>query len=311
MRQLAISYMAQLILLPAQTRGDSSLVIPTIFITLALDLAGAALTPEVYAGRSNHDMPLLRILISLAYLNQVWSMSIMSFSNVPYWSICYEMWYYILFAILLFTKAKLRITLLLLCAILIGPKILLLAPIWLLGVFLQRNKRLQQLHPWQAWFLFLISWPLYGLYLKTGVNSLVHQWLLGVLGQGAEKFLGYSHYFLTDYLLAIIVAANFVGARGIARHFGPILLPCEQQIRRLSAYTFSIYLLHMPFILFYMALFNEQPGPLFAAKVLAASLFSIVLVSKVTEQQRHRWRAPIQRWLSALRSTSLFARLGT
>ncbi len=39
-------------------------------------------------------------------LNEVWFISITSFSNVPYWSICYEMWYYVGFALIVFLPGR-------------------------------------------------------------------------------------------------------------------------------------------------------------------------------------------------------------
>jgi peptidoglycan/LPS O-acetylase OafA/YrhL len=67
----------------------------------------------------------------------------MSFSNVPYWSLCYEFWYYVLFAVLTFTRGRKRLLWCCAVALLIGPKILLLAPVWATGVLLQRWTALQ------------------------------------------------------------------------------------------------------------------------------------------------------------------------
>ena len=48
----------------------------------------------------------MRGAASLLLLNEVWFVSITSFSNVPYWSICYEMWYYVAFGLVMFLPRR-------------------------------------------------------------------------------------------------------------------------------------------------------------------------------------------------------------
>ena len=123
-----------------------SIAIPAVLLTPLLDLAGQAMAPQFYpVGRTTDDLWWLRILTSLTYLNEIWSLSIQSFSNVPYWSLCYEMWYYTLFAIATFMKGTKRAVLLTVTALFLGPKIMILAPIWVLGVVLHRWDRLYAL----------------------------------------------------------------------------------------------------------------------------------------------------------------------
>lgn len=81
-----------------------SLAVPAVLLCPLLDMAGEAIAPQFYAGVTTHTMAAVRIVSSLLYLNEMWTLSIMSFSNVPYWSLCYEMWYYVLFAIVAFTR---------------------------------------------------------------------------------------------------------------------------------------------------------------------------------------------------------------
>jgi hypothetical protein len=45
-------------------------------------------------------------------------------------------WYYILFGLWCYRRSR---VLLLACAVLAGPRVLLLLPVWLLGVWLQRR----------------------------------------------------------------------------------------------------------------------------------------------------------------------------
>jgi peptidoglycan/LPS O-acetylase OafA/YrhL len=282
-----------------------SLAIPVVLLTPLLDLAGAAMAPQFYVDKTTHDLAWLRIFTSLTYLNEVWGLSIMSFSNVPYWSLCYEMWYYVLFAIATFTKGPARFWLLGATLLFLGPKILVLAPIWVLGVVLHRSRRLAQLAPWQGWLLFLASWPAYALFQHFDLSAAGSRLLLELIGARWHEQAAFSRYFITDYLLALIIAANFVGFRVVAGHFSAVLLACERPIRWISSFTFSLYILHQPLLQFFAALINGDPrGKLFYIEVLAATLLGVVVIGSLTEHKRGHLRDIIRRGLLVLTQTA-------
>jgi len=275
-----------------------SLALPVVLLTPLLDQLGEAMAPQFYDGRTTHDLAWLRIATSLAFLNEAWTLSIMSFSNVPYWSLCYEFWYYVLFAILAFTRGRKRV--LWCCAVMLltGPRILLLAPVWATGVLLQRWTALQRIGRAGGLALLLVSCAAYGWFHHAGLTEAGSAWLRQIVGAHWHQQLAFSRYFVTDYLLALIIAGHFIGVRAtIAK------LPVERiapLVRSLAAYTFSIYLLHQPLIQFYAALFNGDPsGPGFYLITMLAVFASIFAIGSVTERQRHHWRRTIHGWLAA------------
>jgi peptidoglycan/LPS O-acetylase OafA/YrhL len=287
-----------------------SLAIPAVLLAPLLDLAGQSLAPAFYAGKTTHDWWALRMVSSLLFTNELWTLSIMSFSNVPYWSLCYEMWYYVLFAAAAFTKGRRRVVLLLLIALFVGPKIMVLAPIWALGVVLHRWQRLYRLAAWQYWSLFLLSIPAYLLFHHYQLSELGSEWLRALAGPAWHKQATFSRYFMTDYLLALIIAANFVGFRGIAHHFAAPLIACERPIRWVGSFTFSLYLLHQPLLQFFAALFNGDPArPWFYLQVLGATLAGVVVISLLTEQKRGHLRDLIRGWLLRLAGMRWWLRL--
>lgn len=277
-----------------------SLAIPVVLLCPLLDMWGEALGPQFYVGATTHDFALVRMLTSLTYLNEIWSVSIASFSNTPYWSLCYEMWYYVLFAIITFTRSKTRVALTSATLLLLGPKILVLAPIWVLGVVLHRSESLRKMPEWMGWLLFLSSWPLYALFEHFGLTNYGSDLLLRWIGPEWHRQMVFSKFFLTDYPLALIIAANFVGFRAIAHRFAPVLLRCEKPIRWVAGYTFSLYILHQPLLQFFAAAIHGDPGGrLFYTEVIACVALSVIAISSVTEQKRHLLRAAIRRVLGA------------
>ncbi|RZT09736.1 Peptidoglycan/LPS O-acetylase OafA/YrhL, contains acyltransferase and SGNH-hydrolase domains [Duganella sp. CF402] len=275
-----------------------SLALPVVLLTPLLDQLGEAMAPQFYDGRTTHDLAWLRIITSLAFLNEAWTLSIMSFSNVPYWSLCYEFWYYVLFAILTFTRGRKRVLWCGAVMLLIGPNILLLAPVWATGVVLHRWAALQRMGRTGGLALLLASCAAYGAFHHAGLTEAGSAWLRQLIGTHWHQQLAFSRYLVTDYLLALIVAAHFVGVRALAG-----ALPLERiasPVRATAAYTFSIYLLHQPLIQFYAALFNGDPsGPGYYLVTMLAVFSSIFVIGAVTEQQRHHWRRAIHGWLAS------------
>lgn len=278
-----------------------SLAVPVVLLCPILDLAGEALASKFYVDKTTHDLAWLRIITSLTFLNEVWTISIMSFSNVPYWSLCYEMWYYAIFAAVTFTGGSVRLLLVSLSLAVLGPKIALLAPIWILGVVLHRHEGLYRIPHWQGWTLFLLSWPLYILFQQYQLTEYGSQILRQWIGEQWHRDLTFSKFFITDYLLALIIAANFIGFRVIAHNFARPLQSCEKAIRWLSGYTFSLYIFHQPLLQFFAAVINGDPnGKLFYFEVIAATLLSIILIGTYTEQKRHHLRSWIKKGLISM-----------
>lgn len=279
-----------------------SLALPVVLLTPLLDLAGEALAPQFYTGgTTTYGLAWLRILTSLTFLNEVWLVSIMSFSNVPYWSLCYEFWYYVLFAIVTFTAGRTRVLLAGAVMLLLGPKILLLAPAWVAGVVLFRWQWLRALKPLPGALLFAASWPAYWLFHQYGLTEVGSGWLLKLVGPHLHQQMAFSKFFMTDYLLALIVVANFAGMRALADVAARPLRAIEPVIRPLAAYTFSAYILHQPLMQFYAALINGDPGrPWFYAGTMLATFATIAVLGSMTEQQRHHWRHGIRKLLARL-----------
>lgn len=276
-----------------------SVALPVVLVTPLLDLAGAALAPQFYAGATTHDLAAVRIVASLGFLNEWWGLSIMSFSNVPYWSLCYEFWYYALYAAWTFGGAR-RGWLVGFGLLLVGPKIALLAPVWLLGVVLYRWQRWYGVGPVAGALLVAASWVAYAVFHQAGMSQQGSDWLQPLLGSSLHRELAFSRFFITDYLLALIVAANFIGMRAWLAAPMPaalvLTLAPAVLIRSLAGYTFTAYVLHQPLLQLFAAVIDGDPRrPWFYLATMGATLATIAVAGLLTEHQRHHWR----RWCGA------------
>jgi len=271
-----------------------SVALPAILLTLLVDQIGLRIDPAFYAGgMTTHDYALVRIGASLAFVNELWFLSIMPFSNSPYWSLCYEMSYYLLFAIFTFAGPR-RWFWLALAALVIGPKILLLGPIWMLGVVLYRYRGWYAISEAAGWALWTISLLAAAAFQYWDLTERMAHWLATQIGPEPFTLLHFSKRFLGDYLLTALIAAHFVGFRRIAPRFASLLELGARPIRTASSLTFSLYLFHLPLLLLVLLLLKDMGRGLgYCLAALAVTLALVVPLGLVTERQKD----VLKRWL--------------
>ena len=129
-----------------------SVAIPAIILTATLDLVGFQINELAYPeGYRAWDLPVIRVITSTLFLNEIWALGIQLFTNVPYWSLNYEVWYYVLFGVLFFFEGRRKWFAFGVLCLLLGPKIILLLPVWWMGVWIYRSPSLVQMSVASAW----------------------------------------------------------------------------------------------------------------------------------------------------------------
>ncbi|MFC7050753.1 acyltransferase family protein [Emcibacter nanhaiensis] len=274
-----------------------SVAIPAIFITLLVDTIGFnLLNSQAYPiGYQVWDLIPVRIISALVFSGELWGLSIQTFSNVPYWSLNYEVWYYIGFAALCFVPGKKRFYLFALVCLIVGPKILLLMPLWWLGVYLYRSDRLRHIGLAIATLLLLVSGAGIYSYIHFRIGSWGWDTLEAFMGAENHKNLAFSRQFISDYLLGIFIGMHFVAMRGICNSLEKFPVWLEKIIRNIAGSTFTLYLTHMPLLLFYRAAFYEETmsGQKYAF-ILGLTVVTAYLIARVTENKKHVWKRWVQ-----------------
>lgn len=277
-----------------------SVVIPAIVLTPLLDSIGRQLMPHVYDYPWDHHAT--RLVGSLLMLNEVWFVSMMFFSNMPYWSIAVECWYYVAFGLVVFVPGRARWIAFAAVFVLLGPKLLLLAPLWWAGVLLYRWQALQRIPLALAWLLFIGSlWGIAAFHEADMIRrsaTLLEGWI------GAQWFtnLTVAKFFIGDYALGLLVMANFAGARVVMRAWERVPVSVERTIRWLASLTFCLYLLHQPLFLFWGSLVQGDPsGWGFWWTTTALTFTCVALITAYTESRRHLLRRWFEVQLERLR----------
>jgi peptidoglycan/LPS O-acetylase OafA/YrhL len=287
-----------------------SVIIPCLFLTVVCDSIGMRLLPEIYdtAGFShNGDAPFARLLLTLLMLNESWG-SIRFFSNVPFWSLCYEFWYYVIFGIYFYFTGVKRALLLVAAALVASPRVLMLLPIWWLGVCAYAVPVPVSWRRAVLWTGLLQPLVVGGVYAMFDLNQLAVQ-PTATLGALLGVSFGWSSLVLSDLVLGLSLAVHLVAIKQFDRQVLGFLQRLRPLIRWAAAGSFTLYLLHTPLLFALTALLSPLvEGPLRPVLIVSGTIALPLLMAPLLEGQRHRLRALIERLQFRLWPAVPFAR---
>ena len=275
-----------------------SIAIPALFFALTLDL--------IVGVNNNLGYPEWQyrqwwafIGLSLTFLGESWTMMHRPFSIIPYWSLAYEFWYYVLIAAFTFKNEKLRFLLCALALAFAGPKIILLLPCWLLGIWLYkyRDANLQPSYRLNYFAAIAIFLGLMALYINSGVDLALQAFSKqlcnqSILGQVSAK-CGYSKWFIADYPVALIFAA--ISAL--------VMFKSDYQkswVSKLAPHTFGVYLLHYPLLIAASTVFKPPHSIAFSIIVITSVFAATVALSILFDKARPHLAKVFQQLLSKL-----------
>ncbi len=269
-----------------------SVALPALVLTGAL--YGAAMVLWAPGAQATFDHPMLRLVASMFFVNQIWNLTIAALTNGPYWSLCYEVWYYLLFGLAMFTRGWGRILAVALVVLAVGPRILLMLPLWLAGCGLYHL--MKRPVPLALGFqrLLFAGFALATIAALSGINPLA-PWADALAAQlergglvvaGTFIFIGAEAKLPRDAWVAAMFAGTvyFSGASFSAAFVQGAM---ARTIRTCASYTFSLYLFHAPLLVFLLpALTSAELGA--AAPWLALSIIvaCVALLGRYTEHRK-------------------------
>ncbi|WP_297769077.1 acyltransferase [uncultured Roseovarius sp.] len=235
-----------------------SVALPAIILTFTMDRIGSQLAPAVYAAPFYQPMPLWEMLLRGLTFSNEWGISVARLgSNGPYWSLSYEATYFALFGVAVFTRGARRFALLILLGLVAGLTILLLLPVWLMGVglhvFLARghtpSDRL-------SWTMALVPVLIYSVALWLNLPGDLRAFTFESLPRLALRF---SDEFIWNTVLGLLVTCHIAGMAGLLR--SQRTWSTAGVIRWGAGRSFSIYLVHYPVLQFLESLPLRDIGP--------------------------------------------------
>lgn len=267
-----------------------SVALPAIAVTFVLDAIGKSYDPSVYTGYYQAIGPGV-LARSVTFLGEQWNNHRVPGSDLPYWSLSFEVWYYIIFAIAFFAPGRWRWIGAGAAVLFIGPKVAVLLPIWLLGVGTHRLCCRRSLSPRLAWSLFAAS----------GVLLICFQFVphadpqeFAPLTDQAGRLMSTAQ----NYCVAILFAMMVLGFSSLTAVFEPVLVRFEKPIRWLAGATFTIYLMHAPVLTLIIAAtpFPRHSVPTLLLALIATPLVCLAL-AEWSERRKTLWRRAADRLL--------------
>lgn len=263
-----------------------SVFLPAIVLTWIADSIGRTLDPSIYA---RFPEPLTMkaalsapLMVTFLYENSIFSTRWLS--NSPMWSIAYEFWYYFIFGASLFYKGSTRVLLIIAGVALAGWKILLLSPIWALGVWIHRNNRSTAITFLQRMALMIACISL----IAVIISPRGHEFLKPLRDIGKDFPPGYHSSFAADAVIALPIGLLvWLLSNPLQSGWSPMW---TRVIQSLAGGSFALYLFHLPLVLLLKSTSIYNPGVWWQG--LLAALVTLVMchsLSKATEAQKQPW----------------------
>jgi peptidoglycan/LPS O-acetylase OafA/YrhL len=267
-----------------------SVLVPAMALTLLCDDAGRTFGEHAAAyAHVPMDHPLLRVGAVLVFLSESW-VSIQPMSNGVVWSLCAEFWYYMLFAAWVFAPpGRVRVWLVAAACVLAGHKALLLLPVWLMGVALQRADSLRRLGPRTGAAVFGGSFLAVAAILLSGVSLPLTHVMQDWAGPWLYRQLAQARLFWFDWLLGALVAAHLAGARAVMASLP--LERIERPVRACAGVSFAAYLFHVPVLDFWAAFLPPSQGWL----AILLTLGIIATLGRLAERSKPWWHYRVDR----------------
>jgi peptidoglycan/LPS O-acetylase OafA/YrhL len=299
-----------------------SVAIPALVLTVALDFVGSAMFPALYADHwsdeatiANLDTSLsIRLATTAAFVNEIWTLHLWPGTNGPFWSLGYEAAYYVVFGIAFYERIAWRRAIGIggVC-LAVGPKILLLLPVWLMGVWAWRIYRQAAIAPFVGSALCVVSVLAYIVFMASGARALLDHWTDALTTGLPANLLGLSNHFLSNYVSGLLFAGTIIGFKGLEGTFAPALSAAAPWIRAAAGCTFSMYLFHYPLLYFFRAVASVLQGGqdlavrswLVTGIVLIGTGAAIYLLARITEQRKAEVRAMMTAMVMAFRPSKI------
>jgi len=240
-----------------------SVVLPALVLTAALDFTSAAINPGFYWSHWHPAHPWLGLAASALFLTQMWGLDIVPMANSPFWSIGYEAWFYLVYGLMLCRKPLVSAV----AALLAGPNIWFLFPLWLSGVAVydltaraDTNRKLTLLALSSAVLAASVSgfFAIRGEQFRATYEAVLSGYF-GFFHVGRARVVG-----STLPAAALIFALLLPGLLAVIRVISPPVPGRVVKIARwLGEFTFPLYLLHFPLFVLCASLhlYNRHSSP--------------------------------------------------
>jgi peptidoglycan/LPS O-acetylase OafA/YrhL len=270
-----------------------------IAVTVIADLIGQHFNPAYYTEMNNvlHFYRAVTLESAgrlLSFTNELWFSHVVFGTDEPYWSLGFEVLYYVFFGLICFLPRNLRYFGIGLWLLVAGPKIALYLPLWLLGGLTFRFLQIKTMKlpkPWAA-FCFVFSILAYLELWREVAWRVITMYQNGTIAQDALAFCFYT-------ATGLLVSLNIVAFHSLEQNIRLSSIKVQRIIKGGAGASFTLYLVHQPLILMLAAIFpvitrHALPG----AIAMIGILIFVLLLAEIGERRKRIFSTSIRRLLS-------------
>lgn len=228
----------------------------------------------------------------LTFTNELWFDRAVISTGAPFWSLGFEVAYYVAFAMLFYARGHWRWSLLLLWLLVCGPRVALASPLWLVGVgawmLMQRTPILSRAAGWTMLAilaLLSLGWRKW----VGGVAAPLFEW------PAPDALVASTAYYL---VLGVLVAAGIVVFAACTPESSIWPSALERAVRYCAGASFTLYIMHLPVMVLIAAVWPGSSGSTLAG--LCATAVTIGAMFALAELGERR-KAVYARLFSSIR----------
>jgi peptidoglycan/LPS O-acetylase OafA/YrhL len=200
-------------------------------------------------------------------------------------------WFYAIFALAVFLRGWARVAAVAVACVSAGGAILLLMPVWLMGVALTHVPAARRL-PLTAAPMVLVGcvWLALALFEidRAVLNPLLKAWWPGKTQ--------WSQWALADFAMGVIMVFALMALRPLAARFAEPVMRLKELAGLFAGFSFTLYLFHWPLVQLARSHgLVAGRNPLAFGALLGLVVALCALISLLTERQSPRLR----RWMEA------------
>lgn len=259
-----------------------SVALPALMLTFILDYIGTNINREIYYGPYQTFSPGL-VVRSLLFIGEQWNVHRFPGSNGPYWSLGFEVWYYIAFGVFAFGSRKYKWLLLVLIFLFIGPKVLLMFPVWLIGA--GGYYLLQRFEVGKYVGLLISILSIWIIFMIVDRNSYEAAAFFDLNNDPARYLAA-----MKSIAVALLFILHIIGFNSFVVLKEDKLDRLKAPIRWISGATFSIYLAHLPIMYFLFAIFPKLKSENNCYFIIPPTLIGCFLFAEIGERRKTFWR---------------------
>lgn len=276
-----------------------SVAIPAIIFTFIFDTMGSNLAPEVYDGWwYNPSSIFSNLFYGLSFSSEWGGNGFRMGTNGPYWSLSYEVAYYILFGVFAFLTGVRRILLMIFCVVVFGIKALILMPSWLFGVMVYRLLKAKiEINRNLLYLMATLPFGIYALMLYGSLPETLMSLSVSTFGQNFIYGLRFSDEFLWNGIIGMLFAVQIL-AMGLLLKDVEWKNSYSKSIRWYAGASFSIYVIHYSLLLLIDAFLADiEPSLMRDIILLTTTLATALIFAQLFERPLPLFRKKLQKIL--------------